>query len=416
MLVSFHSLVLLAVCAAAVPHKPVSRAGNRIITKLTKPTPSKRAYNILAHDQARVQALGKAIPSSKTPSSPEAYQPLDNQEFDYTAPVCIGNDSTIYNLLVDTGSSITWLGAKEPYHKSPNGVETDDDMSVDYGSQSFEGELIINCTLAYDSLRLADDLIVNNQSIGVAKKVSTGFYPLDGVFGLGPTALTEGTVSSGSHFLVPTILDTLYAEGTIYSKIFGLGFEPTDFSDVRNGEITWGGIDESRTDGPVHYVNITDASPANRYWGFNQSISYGNDTILDSTSGIIYSGMRLCLLPSAAYEAYKAATGAEFDWRTQLLRIPAERYSELQSLYFIIDGVSFELTPNAQIWPRTINWFIGGTRDYVYSIIGQLGDRTDPGIGFVLGYTFLERFYSVYDVDNRRIGLARTPYTYAESN
>lgn len=35
---------------------------------------------------------------------------------------------------------------------------------------------------------------------------------------------------------------------------------------------------------------------------------------------------------------------------------------------------------------------------------------------FIIGYTFLERFYSVYDTTNKRVGLAATSFTKATSN
>lgn len=69
---------------------------------------------------------------------------------------------------------------------------------------------------------------------------------------------------------------------------------------------------------------------------------------------------------------------------------------------------------------RSLNTAIGGARDAYYSIIQYGGSNTKigsvPNAGFVLGVTFLERFYTVFDTTNNRIGLATTPYTYANVN
>ena len=43
-------------------------------------------------------------------------------------------------------------------------------------------------------------------------------------------------------------------------------------------------------------------------------------------------------------------------------------------------------------------------------LLTQLGSDS-LGVDFVLGFTFLERFYSVYDADENRVGLASTPYS-----
>lgn len=52
-----------------------------------------------------------------------------------------------------------------------------------------------------------------------------------------------------------------------------------------------------------------------------------------------------------ALAKYQAATGAVLDDDTGLLRITSAQFSALQSLFFDIGGVEFELTANAQLWP-----------------------------------------------------------------
>jgi hypothetical protein len=80
----------------------------------------------------------------------------------------------------------------------------------------------------------------------------------------------------------------------------------------------------------------------------------------------------------------------------------------------MVRGGSFELTANAQIWPRALNTMIGGRADYIYLVVNDIGTVSGQGFDFVNGYTFLERFYSVYDTGNSRVGFATTPFT--ESN
>ena len=77
---------------------------------------------------------------------------------------------------------------------------------------------------------------------------------------------------------------------------------------------------------------------------------------------------------------------------------------------------TFELTPNAQIWPRALNSEIGGTAGVIYLIVGDLRRNSGQGLDFVNGQTFLERFYSVFDTANQRVGLATTPFTDATTN
>ncbi len=76
----------------------------------------------------------------------------------------------------------------------------------------------------------------------------------------------------------------------------------------------------------------------------------------------------------------------------------------------------FVLTPDAQIWPRVQNIKVGGAADAIYLIAGDLGTLSGQGLDWINGYTWLERFYTVYDTANKRIGFAHTPFTNATTN
>jgi hypothetical protein len=46
----------------------------------------------------------------------------------------------------------------------------------------------------------------------------------------------------------------------------------------------------------------------------------------------------------------------------------------------------------------------------------QLGSASGEGFDFINGYTFLERFYSVFDTSHARVGFASTAHTFATTN
>jgi len=124
----------------------------------------------------------------------------------------------------------------------------------------------------------------------------------------------------------------------------------------------------------------------------------------------------MTLVHADAFIRYKSQTGAVVDATTGLLTITTTQYANLKSLYFVIGGTAFEFTANAQIWPRSLNSLIGGATGSIYLVINDIGSSTGSGLDFVNGYTFLERFYTVYDTTNRRIGIATTPFTTATTN
>ena len=93
---------------------------------------------------------------------------------------------------------------------------------------------------------------------------------------------------------------------------------------------------------------------------------------------------------------------------------------------------TYELTPNAQAWPRAVcvllslkwgqslinlflqlNSALGGSDDFVYLMVNDIGTPSGYGFDFINGMTFLERFYSVYDAAQNRFGIANTQFTHA---
>ncbi|KAG1842526.1 acid protease [Suillus subalutaceus] len=354
--------------------------------------------NIAAADRARIQALQAGGSSSIN---------ANNTGTTYTANIGVGSPATSYTLLVDTGSSNTWIGANKAYDKTSTSQDTGNAFYVTYGDNSYvSGEEYT------DTVTLNSDLVIDHQSIGVASETS-GMGDLDGILGLGPVDLTEGTVSNTNE--VPTVMDNLYEQQTISSEVLGVFFAPAS-SDDSGGELTFGGYDASKITGDINYVSITSTSPASTYWGIDQSINYGSTTILSETAGIVDTGTTLILIASDAFDKYQSATGGTLDESTGLLKISSDQYDQLSSLYFTIGGVTYELIPNGQIWPRSLNTAIGGTTDSIYLVISSTGSSSGSGLDFTNGYCFLERFYSVYDTTNSRVGFATTEYTSATTN
>lgn len=395
-LLALPALAFLSLSASALPHPRT--ASSTAALKLAVRINSYGIKNIAAADRARIQVLQAGGSSSVNAA---------NAGTTYTADIGVGSPATNYTLLLDTGSSNTWIGANKAYVKTATSQDTGGTVYVTYGDQSYvSGEEYT------DTVTLNSDLVIDNQSIGVASD-SSGMEGLDGLLGIGPVDLTEGTVSNANE--VPTVTDNLYTQGTISSEVLGVFFAPASSEDS-TGELTFGGYDASKITGDISYVPITSTSPASAYWGIDQSISYGSTSILAETAGIVDTGTTLILIASDAFSKYKSATGATLDQSTGLLQITSDQYSQLSSLYFTTGGVTYELTPNGQIWPRSLNSAIGGTTDGIYLVVADSGSASGSGLDFTNGYCFLERFYSVYDTSNSRVGFATTEYTYATTN
>ncbi|KAH9178667.1 aspartic peptidase A1 [Lactarius sanguifluus] len=370
-------------------------------------------HDLIKKDQARAKnlvSISKAKQSGTLSNNAVVSVGVTNVAVVYQASVGVGSPATSYNLLIDTGSSNTWVGAGKAYVKTSTSVQTGDSVSVTYGSGSFSG------TEFTDTVTIGPGLVIPAQSIGVAS-TSTGFNGFDGILGIGPVDLTLGTLSPDTSTLIPTVTDNLFSQGTITSNLIAVSFEPTTTTSVKNGELTFGGTDSTKFTGTLTFIPSTTTFPSSEFWGIDESIRYGaSTTILSTTAGIVDTGTTLILLATDAFNRYKTATGAVNDAPTGLLRITSTQFSNLQSLFFTAGGRTFELTANAQLWPRALNTAIGGTSTRIYLIVNNLGSPSGQGLDFINGYTFLERFYSVFDTTSNRVGFATTSFTTATTN
>jgi len=397
------------------------------------------AHGLLAHDRARAQKL---ISATSHPHGPKGFRlarshhhphggntgptgggsttsppssgtgasvDVTDAGVTYTMDVGVGSPPQQFTLLIDTGSSNTWVGAAARYVPTSTSQNTKKAVNVSYGSGKFSGTEYI------DEVTLGPGLVIKDQSIGVAS-TATGFNGVDGILGIGPVDLTSTTVAGTSS--VPTVTDNLFKQGTISNESIGISYVPSTEASAANGELTFGATDSSKYTGEITYAPITTTSPASNYWGIDQTVTYGANgvTLLNNSAGIVDTGTTLLLVSTPAFKAYEKATGAVLDSTTGLLSITEAQYEKLESLFFNIAGTTFEFTANAQIWPRALNSTLGAEEGKIYLIVADMGVEDGSGLDFINGFGFLQRFYSIYDTTGSRVGLAPTKYTDATTN
>ncbi|KAJ3825756.1 aspartic peptidase domain-containing protein [Lentinula raphanica] len=379
-MLSAFSLLTFVTLALGIVANPVIIDRSPVLSiPLTKVHNITSGHNLVAFGLARAQNFkDRAKAHDLAEIRKRQSVPVTNEVITYLASVEVGASHTTYQLIVDTGSSNTWVGATTKYMPSSTSTDTGDRVSVTYGSGEFS--------------------VITSQSIGVASS-SEGFNGTDGILGIGPDDLTKGTVSGVST--VPTVTDNLFNQGTISEKVVAISFEPTTSEEVTNGELTFGGTDSSKFTGDITYTSKT-----GNYWGITQTLTYGSTTLQSSLSGIVDTGTTLLYLEENGFNKYIEATGGTYDGETGLYKIITAQFNALENLVFTIGGTDFVLTANAQIWPRSLNTAIRGNADR----------DGEPGFDFVDGYVFLERFYSVFDTTNNRVGFANTAFTNATTN
>jgi hypothetical protein len=234
---------------------------------------------------------------------------------------------------------------------------------------------------------------IQGQSIGVASS-SKGFDGVDGVLGLGPTGLTEGTVSGEKE--IPTVTDNLFSQGTVSENTASIAGE----------EICFGGVNPERFTGDITYAPITNTAPARNHWGIDTAFAYGSSrtSLLASTAGIIDYATTLTLLASGSYSDFLKLTGATQDETTGLPVM--DSCDELESIFFEMGSRSFEIPVGLYRWPADQNSIIGGDANKCYLAVSDLGTPSGEGLDFILGYNTMKHFTVVFDTGNQRVGIA----------
>ncbi|GAA93793.1 uncharacterized protein L969DRAFT_43874 [Mixia osmundae IAM 14324] len=355
--------------------------------------------DLIVTDRSRHEQLFGRIKLDKraTPS-----KQVTNAQSSYYISLGLGSPATTYpKMIIDTGSSNTFFIG---YKTSSTTVNTGETVSVNYGSGSYSGREYM------DSVNLASGLTVTKQGVSSATR-STGFTGVNGIMGVGPVDLTQGTTSRGEQ--IPTVIDTAYTEGFIPARILSLYFAPTTAQTSANGEATFGGVDTSKTTTAIRYTPVTSVTPAAYYWGVTTTIATTKGvTIEGTTSGIVDSGTTLVYLSSTGFSNYQAQIpGAAIDSTSGLLRFPKSSTASVPALNINFgNGLVLTLTANAQLVPAADYAYFGLSTAYSYSYVNNYGS-TGTGLDFILGQKFIERYYTVFDTTNHRIGFANTTYT-----
>jgi len=351
------------------------------ITKVS----SKSITSIIANDQARLANYNSASNSSSTAT-------VTNDVESYIASVKVGSQT--FNLIVDTGSSNTWVGADTKFSAGSTAKSTGKSVSVSYGSGSFKGT-------EYTDTVTVGSSTVSQQSIGVASD-ATGFTGVDGIIGFGPVDLTQNTVSGSTT--VPTFMDNLLSTGAISTEILGVSFAPESGSDNddANGALTFGGTDSSKFSGSITYAPKSTNTNVGPYWGVDvASVGYDSTSLTSSsTSAIVDTGTTLIYIPSDAYAKFLSTTGGKADATTGLTKFTK---APTGTITFKIAGASLNLTPAQYLVPKAqySNFGISGSESYSW-----INSGGDSGVDFIIGQKFLENYYTVFDTTNSQIGFA----------
>ena len=240
--------------------------------------------------------------------------------------------------------------------------------------------------ISQDTLRIGD-LTIKEQLFGEATAESGlafAFARFDGIMGLGYESI------SVNH--IPPPFYNMVDQNLLDEPVFA--FYLTDTSG--ESEITFGGVDKSHYSGQITKIPLRRKA----YWEVSlDAINFFEESAeFDDTGVILDTGTSLIVLPTILAELLNKAIGAKKGFQGQYT-IDCDNRESLPDLSFTLSGYNFTLSAH----------------DYILEVQGSCissftgFDFPEPvGPLAVLGDAFLRKWYSVYDLGNDAIGLAKS--------
>ncbi|XP_068156790.1 cathepsin D [Drosophila tropicalis] len=323
----------------------------------------------------------------------------NRRNIEYYGNIALGTPPQQFRVIFDTGSANTWLPSSNcpktnvacqrhrRYNASNSASHVFDgrNFSLSYGSGTVTGYL------SKDTLHIAG-VKVANISFGQALLQHQAVFSsvtFDGIVGLGMSRIAwPGTTPFVQRLCELKLVDQC---------LFSVYIRRNALNSTRKygGEIVFGGIVEYQFDGNLHYAPITPSG----YWKLRiAKVFVGQNKEVDGpVNGILDTGTSLILVPEYIFDDLHLALGAKVHGGHYILSCQLQN---LPNIRLIIEGAEFVITP----------------RDYVI----EIDDKTVSNSSFcvsvfvpivmnfwVLGDIFLSRYYTVYDFDKKRIGLAK---------
>ncbi|GFF48089.1 vacuolar protease A [Aspergillus lentulus] len=312
----------------------------------------------------------------------------------YFSEISLGTPPQKFKVVLDTGSSNLWVPGSDcssiacflhsKYDSSAsstykaNGTE----FAIKYGSGELSG------FVSQDTLQIGDLKVVEQDFAEATNEpgLAFAFGRFDGILGLGYDTISVNKI-------VPPFYNML-KQGLLDEPVFAFYLGDTN-KEGDNSEASFGGVDKN------HYTGELTKIPLRRkaYWEVDfDAIALGDNVAeLENTGIILDTGTSLIALPSTLADLLNKEIGAKKGFTGQY-SIECDKRDSLPDLTFTLAGHNFTIGPydyTLEVQGSCISSFMG--MDFPEPV-GPLA---------ILGDAFLRKWYSVYDLGNNAVGLAK---------
>jgi len=222
---------------------------------------------------------------------------------------------------------------------------------------------------------------------GGAKEMNGGSLvggSFDGIMGLCP---------KGSRWGHETLLENLHRNGLVDKKMFSLWLTPHP---SEGGSLTLGRVAEELTETEIHWF---DAGKRNKWVTHLTSFQFGTKEFVEEDAGVaIDSGCTNIIIPTRAADAIHRSMGAVYSDQDQAWEVDCAIAWRFPMITLHLGKLRLTLKPDQYLIFNDHGCFslFDGRDVHKYGV--QM---------WILGCPFLRAYFTAYDMENKRFGVAR---------
>lgn len=320
------------------------------------------------------------VPAQITPFLATAGDDIDLMPIGtYQVDLRFGSQQDVVRTSLDTGSGDLWID--QHLHNvtaSKDGKYLGGDLTVNYDMGGG-----VHGPWAQDTVYLGDTK-VSNVRFGL---VDSGTFATEkALLGIGRSGLTRDKYDN-----FPIVLKK---QGIINRVAYSLYLNKRQ---SETGNILFGGIDHAKIDGELVKFPSTQEPSAHPFVPVKGLKINGGKEITANTIFSLDSGYTLTVLPlNVVDEIAKLYSGAKA--ASNIYFVDCEQ-DESKFVEFLFDGLTIKIPITQFIWKQGDVCKLGALK------------KSDKNPYYILGATFLQNVYAVYDWEENTISIAKAKYT-----
>lgn len=330
--------------------------------------------------------------------SDDGHVPLTNfMDAQYYGPISIGTPAQEFTVVFDTGSSNLWVPSTKctsfacylhrRYDSSASSTfeKIGKEFQIRYGTGSVEG------LVSRDRVTIGG-MEIDGQEFGETTKEPGLTFALgrfDGILGLGFDSIAVAGATPPFYNMI--------SQGLVEKALFSFWIGRSADGTPEGGELLFGDVNEEHFTGELKWAPVIRKG----YWEVRLDRLEVGDEALDEAVGgraAIDTGTSLIAAPTEFADEINRQIGAKKGFRG-VHTVDCERLADLPPISFTFGGHRFKLKPQ--------DYILRAQGTCISAFMG-IDVPAPAGPIWIIGDAFLRAYYTVYDLENERVGFAKS--------